>query len=645
MHHTFTHGGIEREYWLHRPCCSADATAQLPLVLMLHGWGETGAQYAGLEAGAFSREGADRWIEESERGCFVVAWPQGLLTQLGHYKKHTSWNAGGCSSAASDLCNTRTVKYYYGDVGLCSADTCGGTCDACAWCTCADDVDFVVSLTRELLAAIPGIDAQRAYVAGCSNGGMMTYELMMRAPAGLFAAFVTNCGLPHVGHLCAPPAIRPMLHLHDPTDRTIPPEGAPSSFGGWRYERVDDVLASLGAAGGCALFDTDHWLRLDAYGEASGAGIDGSSSGNGSGISSSGERSSSGGDGGTEAAALQWLRGVSFPGGRSFVDAVGHDRCTLRAACGNHAAEIVYCTGDFGHDWPSWGAAVAWRFLRQYSTADVDLATMVRGRGNVSDATSTAEDGSENGRGDGRGQGLSRALPRCELYEEAPSHGAEVDDDEDAHLALSQLSEEGELLVASPSPAPDGGGRNQSGEDGSGNESDVCAQLGVVSLPPSSPPSHALPDVLRDTDPPLAALLPNLLQGAALLACAALLALCLRRGWRTRSRRRGGGGGGGGSGSSSRWSTDSREVELNAVAAQVAGGLSEQTDHYELNEAAEKALEESAAKLAAAKEAADAKTEAKAKILLEAQTEAAAPAASARSGRGSARRGQEQDAS
>ena len=98
-HHTFEHDESVREFWLHRPCCAttvktAAANQQaLPLVLMLHGWGETGAQYAGLAGGSFDREGADRWVEESERGCFLVAWPQGRHTQLGIYRTKSSWQS------------------------------------------------------------------------------------------------------------------------------------------------------------------------------------------------------------------------------------------------------------------------------------------------------------------------------------------------------------------------------------------------------------------------------------------------------------------------------------------------------------------------------------------------------------------------
>ena len=48
---------------------------------------------------------------------------------------------------------------------------------------------------------------------------MMAFELAFRAPPGLFAAFVTNCGAPHVGYGCVPSLARPHLHIHATNDK------------------------------------------------------------------------------------------------------------------------------------------------------------------------------------------------------------------------------------------------------------------------------------------------------------------------------------------------------------------------------------------------------------------------------------------
>lgn len=269
-HHSFVHKGVEREYWLHTPCCAARSRGPLPLVFMLHGWDETGAQYAGLQPGTFGHEGADRWKEESERGCFYVAWPQGRSTKLGTLGKIPSWNAGGCSSVGAESCDTAEVKREYGRFGLCPRDSaCDAACPACAWCSCEDDVGFLITLARSLVASPHlGADQSRCYVAGCSNGGMMAFELAMRAPAGLFAAIVTNSGLPHRGHLCAPQRLPPILHIHAAVDHTIPADGTPSHHGGWKYVKAQEALSQLGASAGCtaapAVGQSLEWVRLSA---------------------------------------------------------------------------------------------------------------------------------------------------------------------------------------------------------------------------------------------------------------------------------------------------------------------------------------------------------------------------------------------
>ena len=96
------------------------------------------------------------------------------------------------------------------------------------------------------------------------------------------------------------------------------------------------------------------------------------------------------GGGGAAAEPLAWLRGLRFANQRKARHAAGDGRCRLRAACdadgasggdgGLPSAEIVQCTGAFGHDWPAWAAAVTWRFfehtaeLRERAEAEAEEA-------------------------------------------------------------------------------------------------------------------------------------------------------------------------------------------------------------------------------------------------------------------------------
>ena len=85
--------------------------------------------------------------------------------------------------------------------------TCGaaeGGCGPCGWCNCGDDIGFVESLTRTLAASDLSLDPARLFLAGSSNGGMLAYAILTRGHHGLFAAFVANCALPHMGRECVP---------------------------------------------------------------------------------------------------------------------------------------------------------------------------------------------------------------------------------------------------------------------------------------------------------------------------------------------------------------------------------------------------------------------------------------------------------
>lgn len=319
--HGLTHAGSGREYWLHRPCCRAapsgvEAEQDRPLVIMLHGWGELAGQYAGelVNARYVWRAGADRWAEEAEASCFYVAWPQGLITRLGSadagsYFSHSSWNAGGCSSAGPELCDAAA----YGTT--CSRESCGGVCAPCAWCSCADDVGFITQLVRSLLASDLGIDSRRVFLAGCSNGGLMTWEMALHGPS-LFAAFATNCGVPHAGQMCSPPRPLPLVHIHAVNDETIPFDGAPATDGGYRYTSADEALTAVSNSGGdacdVASLDEAPWHSLYTLHMSPVPGANDEQ--------------------GSRPTALAWLRGINLAGRNASHD-LDDGRCRLRANC------------------------------------------------------------------------------------------------------------------------------------------------------------------------------------------------------------------------------------------------------------------------------------------------------------------------
>lgn len=162
--HSTSYNGAHREFWLHRPACiDVGAKRRWPLVMMLHGFGERGAEYAGLE-GPWS----DRWTEESDRSCFYVVWPQGLSEPMKRGGEKTSWNDLTCSSAGTEYCEPAVLGESY-----CMTRTCTSSCGPCGWCNCGDDLGFVEGLTRTLARSDLRLDASRLFAAGSSNGGMI----------------------------------------------------------------------------------------------------------------------------------------------------------------------------------------------------------------------------------------------------------------------------------------------------------------------------------------------------------------------------------------------------------------------------------------------------------------------------------------
>jgi polyhydroxybutyrate depolymerase len=136
---TLPHGGVTRWYDLYVPD-GVDGGAPVPLLLVLHG-------------GTLSNDGPRagqglrlRALADDER--FVIAFPNGTYSENGQSGPSGSFNWNDCRS------------------------------DAGAAETGADDTGFIADLIDAIAARYP-IDAQRVYVAGASNGGMMAYRLAL----------------------------------------------------------------------------------------------------------------------------------------------------------------------------------------------------------------------------------------------------------------------------------------------------------------------------------------------------------------------------------------------------------------------------------------------------------------------------------
>jgi polyhydroxybutyrate depolymerase len=166
--------GVDRRYLVDRPATMDPAKPPL-LLLVLHGGFGNGNQ----------ARGAYGWKATADR---VVVFPDGL---------NSAWNAGTC----------------------CGRSQREGV----------DDVKFLGAVIDEMVDN-EGVDPDRVFATGISNGGMMAYRLACELPGRLagIAPVAASMTVP-----CMDPAPRPtsVLHIHGLDDRNVPFAGGVGTKG------------------------------------------------------------------------------------------------------------------------------------------------------------------------------------------------------------------------------------------------------------------------------------------------------------------------------------------------------------------------------------------------------------------------------
>lgn len=147
-------GGSTRWYRIYTPDPISD---NLPLVILLHGG--TGSMRSIFRPNA---GGTKEWLSLAEQEGFILLVPNGTNPETGDaFGDDQNWNDYRPDSAAGQ--------------------------------TNADDVGFILALLDRITAQYP-VDPEQIYLTGASNGGLMTYRLLIEAPdhftAG--AAFIAN---------------------------------------------------------------------------------------------------------------------------------------------------------------------------------------------------------------------------------------------------------------------------------------------------------------------------------------------------------------------------------------------------------------------------------------------------------------------
>lgn len=201
---SFSYDGLTRWYRIYTP----DPLPEKPaLVLYLHG-GTLSMR------SLFSPlvDGTDRWFSIAEEEGLVLLVPNGVSAKTGDtYGDDQNWNDLRPDSAAGQ--------------------------------TTVDDVGFLMALLEKVSGELP-IDETRVYVTGASNGGMMTYRLLIERPdrfaAG--AAFIAN--LPALSEgLTLPISPTPLMIANGSEDPLMPWDGgAVAKDRGWVMSTDETVL-------------------------------------------------------------------------------------------------------------------------------------------------------------------------------------------------------------------------------------------------------------------------------------------------------------------------------------------------------------------------------------------------------------------
>lgn len=201
------HGGQNRTYHYYQ---SIDLPEDAPLIFVLHGYNANAEDFMD-------------WLsmkELAKEHGFAVVYPQGLIDN----SRQTHWNA--------DL----TISNI-------------------------DDVGFLSKLALHLQETYD-LDSERTFISGFSNGGFMSYEMIVKRP-GVFRAAASIQGTMSLEtwnnrSLAEPISI---LQLSGGLDRIVPPNGISSTFGGWggapAIQEIMEFWAELNDAETQEIIDQD----------------------------------------------------------------------------------------------------------------------------------------------------------------------------------------------------------------------------------------------------------------------------------------------------------------------------------------------------------------------------------------------------
>ena len=171
-----TIGSLARAYSKFIPS-SYSKDSSIPLVVLLHGYGSTGAQ----------QESYMKFESVAEKNKFILVYPDGTIDSVGR----RFWNA-------TDAC--------------------------CNFFSPVDDDAYLLAVLKEMESRY-SIDAKRIYFVGHSNGGFMSYRMACRHPDRI-AAIASLAGASFFKETdCGAKSSVSVLQVHGTKDETILYEG------------------------------------------------------------------------------------------------------------------------------------------------------------------------------------------------------------------------------------------------------------------------------------------------------------------------------------------------------------------------------------------------------------------------------------
>lgn len=201
--HMITVDGVKRWYRIYKP---ERYKAHHPAVLLLHGGTQSMRSVLGKKAG-----GTNLWMDIADREGVLLIVPNGMNEK---------------QQGDGD-------KQYWHDLRQATA----------AERSTADDVGFLTKLVDSVSTEYT-IDPKRVYVTGASNGGMMTFRLLVEAPERFAAGAAFIASLPSDNPALHPPAKpTPLLIFNGKQDPMVKWEGGQVAKNRGSVMKIEDSVA------------------------------------------------------------------------------------------------------------------------------------------------------------------------------------------------------------------------------------------------------------------------------------------------------------------------------------------------------------------------------------------------------------------